>query len=231
MPETFVPGIEPGQWLVVGLISAYVCLALFVMVSWLSSRAATKERQRLAKLHHQSRVAASRTAALGTTANETVDENPPKETHVPMAKAEDVDALRTEIKMWAQLLTRDAKTARKTTIEIEHLRCRVETLESELAEHRRAVSEKSARENSAADSSRLNLYDPADDLTQIWGIGAVNQTRLNENGVFRFHQIAAWTPEMIEHFDHLLGFKGRIAREGWVDQAQRLATVSSRRVA
>jgi predicted flap endonuclease-1-like 5' DNA nuclease len=58
-----------------------------------------------------------------------------------------------------------------------------------------------------------------DDLTQIWGIGEVNQQKLYENGVYFMEQIAAWTPENCESFNMILGFKGRIEREQWVSQA------------
>ncbi|MDA8745362.1 hypothetical protein N9N28_12065 [Rubripirellula amarantea] len=61
--------------------------------------------------------------------------------------------------------------------------------------------------------------DHPDDLTELWGIGAVNQQRLNEHGVFFFEQIAHWTQEHVSAFNDILGFKGRIEREGWVSQA------------
>ncbi len=38
-----------------------------------------------------------------------------------------------------------------------------------------------------------------------------------------FAQIAAWTEEDIAAFDEKLSFKGRIEREGWVEQAKALA--------
>ena len=60
----------------------------------------------------------------------------------------------------------------------------------------------------------------ADDLTEIWGIGAVNQQRLNEHGVYFFSQIANWTLPQMEAFNSILGFKGRIEREQWVEQAR-----------
>lgn len=66
----------------------------------------------------------------------------------------------------------------------------------------------------------------ADDLTQIWGIGAVNQERLNEHGVYRFEQIVDWDEDHIANFNDLLGFKGRIEREDWVGQAESLANPS-----
>jgi predicted flap endonuclease-1-like 5' DNA nuclease len=62
----------------------------------------------------------------------------------------------------------------------------------------------------------------ADDLTQIKGIGPKLQKTLNDLGVFHLSQIAAWTPDNIAWLDERLTFKGRIHREGWVEQAQTL---------
>jgi large subunit ribosomal protein L21 len=42
-------------------------------------------------------------------------------------------------------------------------------------------------------------------------------------GVTTFAQIAAWTEADIAEFDEKLSFKGRIEREGWVEQAKKLA--------
>ena len=62
-----------------------------------------------------------------------------------------------------------------------------------------------------------------DDLTQIKGIGAVNQSTLNALGVHHFHQIAAWTPDNATWMGHKMAFPGRIEREEWVPQAKQLA--------
>lgn len=63
----------------------------------------------------------------------------------------------------------------------------------------------------------------ADDLKKLSGVGPVLETKLNEAGVTSFAQIAAWGPAEIEEFDEKLSFKGRIEREGWVEQAKKLA--------
>lgn len=62
----------------------------------------------------------------------------------------------------------------------------------------------------------------ADDLTQIKGIGPKLSQSLNDLGIWHLSQIAAWTPENIGWLDDQLSFKGRIQREGWVEQAQAL---------
>lgn len=58
-----------------------------------------------------------------------------------------------------------------------------------------------------------------DDLTLIGGIGPKIQEVLNSLGIWHYDQIADWTPENVLWIDDYLNFNGRIAREGWVEQA------------
>ncbi len=62
-----------------------------------------------------------------------------------------------------------------------------------------------------------------DDLKQLKGVGPKLEEKLNANGVTSFAQIAGWGPAEIEDMDDKLSFKGRIARDGWVEQAKTLA--------
>ena len=63
-----------------------------------------------------------------------------------------------------------------------------------------------------------------DDLTRIRGLGASVQEQLYRLGVFRFEQIAAWTPGNVAEYARLLScFQDRIDRNYWVWQAQKLA--------
>ncbi len=63
----------------------------------------------------------------------------------------------------------------------------------------------------------------ADDLTRIKGVGVNLAKRLNQMGVTRFSQIAAWEAADIAQISQALGFSGRIEREEWVRQAALLA--------
>lgn len=63
----------------------------------------------------------------------------------------------------------------------------------------------------------------ADDLKKLSGVGPALEKKLLENGVTTFAQIAAWNADDIAEFDEKLSFKGRIEREGWVEQAKELA--------
>ena len=62
-----------------------------------------------------------------------------------------------------------------------------------------------------------------DDLKKLSGVGPALEKKLIEAGVTSFAQIAAWGAEDIAAFDEKLNFKGRIEREGWVEQAKTLA--------
>ena len=60
----------------------------------------------------------------------------------------------------------------------------------------------------------------SDDLKVLSGVGPALEKKLLAAGVTSFAQIAAWTEEDIAAFNEKLSFKGRIEREGWVDQAK-----------
>lgn len=63
----------------------------------------------------------------------------------------------------------------------------------------------------------------ADDLKRIKGIGPKNEQALNALGIYKFAQIAIWTPENIAWVEGSLSFPGRIQRENWISQAIELA--------
>jgi predicted flap endonuclease-1-like 5' DNA nuclease len=63
-----------------------------------------------------------------------------------------------------------------------------------------------------------------DDLKQIKGIGPKLERLLQSMGYFHYDQIAAWGPEEVAWVDeNLEGFKGRVSRDDWVNQAKALA--------
>ncbi|MCP1197938.1 NADH-quinone oxidoreductase subunit NuoE [Notoacmeibacter sp. MSK16QG-6] len=69
--------------------------------------------------------------------------------------------------------------------------------------------------------------DDADDLGLISGIGPKIHGKLNDLGVYKFSQIAGWTPDNAAYVDRQLSFRGRIARERWIEQADALAAGGS----
>ncbi|MGI3165879.1 NADH-quinone oxidoreductase subunit E [Pseudooceanicola sp. 200-1SW] len=65
----------------------------------------------------------------------------------------------------------------------------------------------------------------ADNLKEISGVGPKLESVLNEIGIFHFDQIASWDAAQVAWADqNLVGFKGRVSRDDWVGQAQKLAS-------
>lgn len=86
----------------------------------------------------------------------------------------------------------------------------------------KAVEKKEAPK-AEAKKAAPKAAEAVDDLKKLSGVGPVLEKKLHEAGVTSFAQIAAWGPKEIEEFDEKLSFKGRIEREGWVEQAKELA--------
>ncbi|MHC0054039.1 NADH-quinone oxidoreductase subunit E [Actibacterium sp. D379-3] len=64
----------------------------------------------------------------------------------------------------------------------------------------------------------------ADDLKLIKGVGPKLELLLHSLGFYHFDQIGGWSAEEIAWVDqNLEGFKGRVSRDNWVDQARTLA--------
>ena len=85
------------------------------------------------------------------------------------------------------------------------------------AEPKKAEAKKDAPKKAAKKADAAG-----DDLKQLSGVGPALEKKLHEAGVTTFAQIAAWTEADIADMDEKLSFKGRIEREGWVDQAKEL---------
>jgi predicted flap endonuclease-1-like 5' DNA nuclease len=65
---------------------------------------------------------------------------------------------------------------------------------------------------------------PPDHLQTMKGVGPKLAAKLNENGIIRFDQLAALTPEQVAALDsRMTPFEGRIARDRIVEQAGFLA--------
>jgi large subunit ribosomal protein L21 len=67
-----------------------------------------------------------------------------------------------------------------------------------------------------------SIDNTGDDLTRINGIGPVIAKKLTGLGITTYKQIAELDEKTIGEVDEKLNFKGRIEREEWVDQAQKL---------
>ena len=62
-----------------------------------------------------------------------------------------------------------------------------------------------------------------DNLRQINGLGALDESTLNNLGVFHFDQIAGWDQAEVLWMENHVFARGRIGREDWQDQARALA--------
>jgi predicted flap endonuclease-1-like 5' DNA nuclease len=62
----------------------------------------------------------------------------------------------------------------------------------------------------------------ADDLAQISGIGDSTAELLNNYGIFHFWQLASMSPSDLSTLEERVGFRGRVAREEWIEQAREL---------
>jgi NADH-quinone oxidoreductase subunit E len=64
-----------------------------------------------------------------------------------------------------------------------------------------------------------------DDLGLIWGVAEKLAEKLNKMGIWHFDQIAKWTPANVAWFEkEVPGFKGRVARDKWIEQCTKLAS-------
>ncbi len=63
-----------------------------------------------------------------------------------------------------------------------------------------------------------------DDLKKIRGVGVLIEKKLNAMGIHNYEQIAQWSAGDIDRISRVLDFKGRIEREGWVQQARILSS-------
>lgn len=90
-----------------------------------------------------------------------------------------------------------------------------------------AAETEAAPEESATDSPvELKFLDApkgeADDLKKISGVGPVLEEKLNGFGIYHYWQIAELKADEIAKIDDALNFKGRIERDDWLGQAEKL---------
>ena len=97
------------------------------------------------------------------------------------------------------------------------------------AETKKAAPKKDAKkaepkaEAKKAAPKKAAKAEGGDDLKELSGVGPALEKKLHDAGVTTFAQIAGWTADDIADMDEKLSFKGRIEREGWVEQAKKLA--------
>ncbi len=82
---------------------------------------------------------------------------------------------------------------------------------------------KAAAKKAAPKKAAPKAATGTDDLKKLSGVGPALEKKLLENGVTTFAQIASWSADDVADMDGKLSFKGRIEREGWIEQAAKLA--------
>lgn len=98
---------------------------------------------------------------------------------------------------------------------------------------KKAPAKKASAEKATSDTATASEKKPrtmkaprkagADDLKLLKGVGPKLEQTLNELGFFHFDQVSKWGADEIAWVDARLKFKGRIERDGWIDQAKILA--------
>nr|WP_306264314.1 polyhydroxyalkanoate depolymerase [Pararhizobium sp. IMCC3301] len=99
------------------------------------------------------------------------------------------------------------------------------------AKTRKSRRKKPALAKARNDLASLLLSKPqgaADDLKKISGLGPKLENTLNQIGIFHFAQIARLSRKAITELDEKLTFKGRIARDKWVEQAKKLTDMPAK---
>lgn len=85
-----------------------------------------------------------------------------------------------------------------------------------------AAPEAPASKAPAPRAPKADVEPATDDLTQIKGVGPKLAQTLHGFGIFSIRQIAELTDKEIAALDEQLTPKGRVVREGWVEQAKAL---------
>jgi NADH-quinone oxidoreductase subunit E len=119
----------------------------------------------------------------------------------------------------AEALQRELDACRRVS---EERRTEIQRLQDRLTELEKAAAE-TTREIEGEPPERIPAPAAPDDLKQISGIGPGIERTLNGLGIYRFHQIAAFTSDNVVWVDRQIGFRGRIGREKWIEQAKALA--------
>lgn len=99
-----------------------------------------------------------------------------------------------------------------------------ETEKAEEPEEDDGGAQDAAEEGTRPEALQAARGGKADDLKQIKGVGPKLEAMLNGMGFYHFDQISAWSAEEVAWVDaNLTGFRGRVSRDSWVDQAKVLA--------
>lgn len=97
-----------------------------------------------------------------------------------------------------------------------------DTAKSAKAEAGKGKSKTSAKAKASGFEKLDAPHGEADDLKKLPGVGPKLAEKLNDYGIFHFHQLAAMSESDIEEMDAALDLKGRASRDDWVEQAKQM---------
>ena len=86
-----------------------------------------------------------------------------------------------------------------------------------------AAAKKAAPKKAAKAEAAPAAAAGSDDLKKLSGVGPALEKKLVAAGITTFAQVAAWSDADVAAMNEKLSFKGRIEREGWIEQAKELA--------
>ncbi len=120
---------------------------------------------------------------------------------------------------WLLCKSKCGKKSHRSTTSNESKSCNDNTDKSDTASADATSNPKPSYIN--PDESKYNAS-TKDNLRLIKGVGATLEKVLNDIGVYKFEQIASWTPEQAAQVDDIIAFPGRIEREKWISQCKKL---------
>lgn len=93
-----------------------------------------------------------------------------------------------------------------------------------------SIAERPVAQETGGDETQPSSMDGprengSDNLKEIKGVGPKLEALLNSLGIYHFDQVSGWTVAEVAWMDsNLKGFKGRVSRDTWVDQARILSS-------
>ena len=116
-------------------------------------------------------------------------------------------------------IEKEAKLAKKAEPEKEKSAEKAESEKTQAAKG--ATPEKVAKTKASVPiKEKKATTSVSDDLKQLSGVGPALEKKLHAAGVKSFEQIAAWSMKDAQAINEKIASKGRVEKEGWIDQAK-----------
>ena len=190
--------------LLVGL-SAGFCFAWFWLERRYEGLAKENERRSSKPIDH---------TQPETRGSDTTNEETKKQQAQLTKQTQDENAkLRERLHSAESKVSAESQKTAELAAELDRLKAEFETKSTQTDEEPAPIAEVEAKPPTQVSN---------DDLKQIKGIGKVLEEKLRTLGITNLEQIANLNETDIAAIDEKLNFKGRIAREKWIEQAKDL---------